>query len=330
MGSRANYIIKSEHGVRIYYSHWRASYIAKDLYLGYEKLKYFIEQFDEDDEIINYPWIEGCILIDEQTKNVIFWEDTYLIELTLRREYLKRISEIWCGWRIQYAYKHMYDIEKYLNIDYISKQEIDPERADLDLLKNDKVDGYHESVIMIKEYRETGVWYTGCISGEEILLLGEEIINIIKAKPRDTLLKESEIHFWGGIAIDLDCKHIYYSDTTPRMVDEISKIWNDWNIVTGNFGHLGLLEYLGVGTAPYQLSKEEIEMKINEIINAKDDFDPNKFAKELIDKEKDVQFCLNFFENIKPNNTNEHHELSKEKRKRNRQNILSKFKRWIM
>ena len=68
MGNRANYILKSGDEIRIFYTHWRAVNIAQDILLGPERLEEFILRFEQEDEILQYPWIEGLILMDLDKK----------------------------------------------------------------------------------------------------------------------------------------------------------------------------------------------------------------------------------------------------------------------
>lgn len=73
MGQRVNYILKENNTTKIYYHHWRANTIASDLYLGAEKFTEFIRTCKEADDLINEPWIEGCVYIDLDRKLLTFW-----------------------------------------------------------------------------------------------------------------------------------------------------------------------------------------------------------------------------------------------------------------
>ena len=110
MGQRGNYIIKTKDKVDIFYTHWRANFIVNDLLLGSKKFIDFIKQFDQKEELINEPWIEGCVFINMDSKKLLFWEIEQLFEFSVRQKYLEKLNEVWEGWEITFAEKEMYDI----------------------------------------------------------------------------------------------------------------------------------------------------------------------------------------------------------------------------
>ena len=150
MGQRGNYITKSNGRLDIYYTHWRANLIANDLLLGSKNFLKFIRQFDKHEEIIDEPWIEGCVLLDFDTKRLVFWEIEQLYEYSIRQAYLETLAEKWKGWNIQFAEKGMYDIEKLINIDYTSRQEVSLEKIDIEEVINDTVDEYVSCYVLLK------------------------------------------------------------------------------------------------------------------------------------------------------------------------------------
>ena len=122
MGQRGNYIIQSAGQFKIFYTHWRANLIAHDLLQGPKKYLAFVRQFEQRKELVNDPWIEGCVWVDLDAKTLLFWEIEQLLEYSVREAYLKILQDKWKGWKVSFAEKEMYDIEKLLGIDYTSCQ----------------------------------------------------------------------------------------------------------------------------------------------------------------------------------------------------------------
>ena len=122
MGQRANYILVEGGNQTIHYSHWRANRIAADLYLGEKRFLEFVRNCRVNDVLLNEVWIEGCVVIDFLKKGLYFWSCEFA-QPSIEGLYLKELRKKWRGWNVNLLYNRIYDVEKILNIDYISKQE---------------------------------------------------------------------------------------------------------------------------------------------------------------------------------------------------------------
>jgi len=303
MAQKGNYIIKSENKVDIFYTHWRANLITNDLLLGTRKFIEFIKQFDKQERLINEPWLEGCVLVDLDTKKLIFWEIEQLFEYSVKQEYIRNLKKKWPGWQVTFAEKEMYDIENELEIDYTKNQDKDLGRMQIEGLINDTIDEYISCLIIIKKENNFKLkkLYTG--SDEQIALLGEQIINILEDKPSYPLIKETEIDIWNIILINIDNKSLYINQSITGLKEELVDLWAGWEIEVGNFGYINLLEKAGYETNELRMKKSEIDERMKEILNYKDDFNPLKTFERILESGKDVKFHPNFFENIKPKKT---------------------------
>jgi len=192
MAQKANYIIKSKGIIDIYYTHWRAINIASDLLLGPKKFITFVKEFDKKKELINEPWIEGCIYIDLDSKALLFWEIENLYQFSIRQKYLEHLKQKWKNWKVEYAEREMYDIEKKVNIAYTSNQKIDLERVDFNKLAIDSFDKYISCIVVIKRKENIVVKNLYSIREDELVLHGESIIDILDKKPNHNLKKETD------------------------------------------------------------------------------------------------------------------------------------------
>lgn len=300
MGQRGNYIIKTKDKVDIFYTHWRANLIVNDLLLGAKKFINFARQFDQKDELINEPWIEGCVLIDMDSKKLLFWETEQLFEFSVRQKYLDKLEEIWSGWEITFAEKEMYDIENELNVNYTSRQEKDFEKIEIEKIINDSVDDYVSCLVIIKrdDKFELKKLYSG--SDESIALLGTQLISILDSKPSEQIQTESSVDVCDILLIDCDNKTLLINQNITGLENELVNIWDGWDIEAGNFGYVNLLEKAGYDSAGIRMYEDEISERMSEIMNNKDDFDPVKTAEKILETDKYVKFNPDFFENVKP------------------------------
>ncbi len=306
MGHRANYIIKNENSFDIYYTHWRAQNIAQDLVLGPNRFTMFVKEFDKSNELLNEPWVEGCVLVDLPLQKLTFWENELLENSSVREEYLKYLQNIWTNWSVNFAQNEMYDIENELHIKYTSKQKIDLEFGSLENLSDkleDKI--YFSCLVIIKENDKHYIKYVDGGLGDQIALIGETVINKLKTLKNRELKNENSDDFYSCLAIDIDNKTIWVNYAIIGLREELESLWKNWAIHVGNFGYIKLLKEIGIDTTELELSSDEIKNMItNEIFNRIDDFNPNDLAKKLAKvMGEEVKYNEHFFQNIKPKKT---------------------------
>ena len=193
MGQRANYIIKHQDKFTIHYNHWRANRIAADLYLGEKRFLKFVEECQVNEVILNEPWIEGCVIIDKVNKRLHFWTWEISIGTSVIEYYVSALAKRWEGWNVQVLKNRMYDVEKILGIEYISKQELlKPNILSKQEILDDKVEEWATALVIIKSTDKLFVTKTGNLNSELILSYGVEIIPFLFSKPEYELPKESD------------------------------------------------------------------------------------------------------------------------------------------
>jgi hypothetical protein len=306
MGNRANYILKKDNDFDIYYTHWRAINVAQDLALGQKQFTKLVKEFDKADELLNEPWIEACVLLDFDSKKLTFWETEMLFETSVREEYLNQLGKIWTNWSISFAENEMYDVENELKVEYISNQEVDLEFGTTENL-SDMPDGekYFDCLTVIKENNQHSVKYVFGGQDDQLALIGESVIVRLKQMQNRELKKENSDDFFSCLIIDLDKKELWVNQSITGLKDELQSLWNNWKINVGNFGYIELLRKVGIDTSEIELKLDETKKIVStEILNRKDDFNPNDLAKKLVNEMgKDVKFNENFFQNVKPKKT---------------------------
>lgn len=250
MGQRANYIIRQNDRFTIHYHHWRANSIASDLYLGEERFLAFVNECRVDDIILHEPWIEGCVIVDKSSKHLYFWACEFPRETSVIAYYLLQLEKKWKGWKVEFLKNKMYDAEKIVGVDYISKQEFSKpyKRTEEDVL-NDEIRDWETAVVLIKESGDLFITKTGDLDVEDIISYGHEILPLIKGKPRFELPPEEDEVTNECILIDLSEKKIIITESSFGLWEQNSQLWPGFELIMGDFGYVQLLKLAGIDTA---------------------------------------------------------------------------------
>ncbi|MGH1383844.1 hypothetical protein [Kordia sp.] len=301
MGQRGNYVIKSNEKTEIYYTHWRAINVADDLMLGSEKFIKFIQGFEKRTYLTSEPWIESCVHVDMDAKELLFWEGDDLTLTSVRRRYLELLSQRWNGWNVNYATQEMYDIEEKMQINYTIEQEYDYEYdVTIEDFINEEVDEYETCIII---YIKDGKTYVKCsydYDMEEFIFFGEQILPILDKRQTFNISKHLEKDVNNVMMIDCDQKKLTINYVHSGFKEKLANIWKGWTINVGNYGYIGILEKGGIDTSNLKMTPEEIEKQILEILHKDDSFDPKIFAEDILKKDNTAQFHPSFFQNNKP------------------------------
>ncbi|WP_298426970.1 hypothetical protein [uncultured Kordia sp.] len=300
MGQRGNYVIKSNEKTTIYYTHWRANYIVNDLILGPEKFIEYAEASEQRTYLTSEPWIESCAYVDIDRKELLFWEVDDLVETSVRQRYLELLSKKWKGWSVSFAEREMYAIEEKMKVNYTEEHDFDFEAGKLENFINEVADEYETTIVMFKK---DGKLYTKCsydLDTEELVFLGEQIVDILDKRTPIDITKRPEVENNVAIAIDCDEKKLIVNYIFVGLVEELSNLWKDWTIEAGNYGYIQILDKAGLDTMELKMKPAEVDACMLRIFNKEDNFDPNSFAKKIIELDENVEFHPSFFENNKP------------------------------
>ncbi|MEO3408157.1 hypothetical protein AAFN85_29855 [Mucilaginibacter sp. CAU 1740] len=182
MGQRANYIITENNTRTIYYNHWRANCITSDLYLGKARFIEFAKSCRQVEVMLDEVWIEGCVLVNIDKKIVHFWSFEYAVT-SVTGFYLKKLRDRWKGWEVNFLYNQMYDVERILNIDYLSKQElIGITACTSEEILNDEFNEWAGTLILLKETDQIYISHSDGWLLEGILAFGEPVVDVLRKK----------------------------------------------------------------------------------------------------------------------------------------------------
>jgi hypothetical protein len=117
MGQRANRLLVSNSTYRLFYCHWCANTLDRDLFWGPEHAVAFTLQQQAVGEggWLDDKWAEGGAVIDTDRRFPLFYGgEDILYHLPLRWVYLDLLRRVWKGWEIRWAHNGIFDIAAYV------------------------------------------------------------------------------------------------------------------------------------------------------------------------------------------------------------------------
>ena len=304
MGQRANYIIRHQGKLSIYYNHWRANHIAADLYLGEKRFVDFVKSCQPNDELMEEVWIEGAVILNFRSRDLHFWSLGFPSDTSVADYYIDQLSKKWPEWKVHFLQNEMYDVERVLGIDYISKQEL-PElnfRSDQEIA-TDLVEEWTTAIVIINDLDGQHVIKTGNLNLEALVSHGSDLLPLLREKPSDALPMEGEEGTEESIFIDTVEKRIIINKSIFGLWEQSSSLWPDYDFKMGNFGYLDLLKIAGIDGSNKAFSQKRVHEDFALLVKMQDNPDPGELAKKIMNEHHDVQFNPDFFDNTRPSKT---------------------------
>lgn len=218
MGQRASLAVLTERGTELYYTHWRANTLERDLFWGPAHATAFIRrQRSEADgaEILDDVWAEGGAVVDH-TRQVLLWyggEDTRW-NVLLRRVHQALMSRLWPGWAIEWAPEGIADIADALGIsrDAVLTRERNPAHDPQVGFESSGNPDWSRTVLSSLRNGELQLWTT-CQDVDEVLSIGLPLLgSLAEVRGSATLdwTKISEDTPTGGLHVDWDRRELSF------------------------------------------------------------------------------------------------------------------------
>ncbi|MEK3913028.1 hypothetical protein [Paenibacillus sp. FSL H7-0331] len=238
MGQRANLIIVSNDTYDLYYSHWCANTLPKDLFWGPQYAIKFIEMQTKVDVSgwLDDVWAEGGAVLDLDNKKLVFYGgEDILFDIPLRNLFLSLMNKTWYGWKIEWAYEGILDLASYVGY---PKEKVLTGRVDdiKDLsLAPPEEKNWVNTVASVKFSDNEMLLFPLCGEIEVYLSFGPEIVNKIDKSYGYTSLSLSE---WtegfpvGGFHIDVTEKRVefWHANNIPDISKQLVTKWSDWKV----------------------------------------------------------------------------------------------------
>lgn len=299
MGQRANYIVIKDGGYRVHYSHWRANMILADLFKGEKVFLRYVEECELVDKILEEPWIEGCVVIDQERRKLWFWSFEAPAIQSVQTAILSSLEPLWKNWQIEILHGDMEDVSHILGIDISSDNlSLEPGDESLSLTMYEELDAF-SSLVLIKEDSRFIVGRFGYQDIPSLLVCGKDLIRFVLENGRTGLPTENEVHTDMCLLIDLGSKGLY---TSKHLYDHASALrdWQEYTLHEGLGPYLRVLQTAEIDVSGLKMTAEELEAMMETVQISDSDFDPNEMAKRLQAAHGDITFNPMFFDKVKP------------------------------
>jgi hypothetical protein len=115
MGAIAHYVIVTESGFDLRYSHWGADTLLRDMFWGPDHALRLATAQEPVDRWRSSIWCEGVACIDTVRRTLLLC--ARLDPIPVRRAYLTMLAATWTEWSVRWAYHGVFDVIRYLGLD---------------------------------------------------------------------------------------------------------------------------------------------------------------------------------------------------------------------
>ena len=281
MGHRSNFVIVKDKQINIYYSHWGAISIPKDIFYGPQITIDYIQSLQPVAALLDDLWCEGAVLVDIDEKQLIFWGGDGYEYPSIRKYFISLLQLNWEGWGIRWAEQGIIDIAQYLQIDVSQVQ------TDIDYYHWTNYRGWLEStnpnhietVLTIKYHPELTLDYKFDNYLTELLSTGSMLFEVLQSYSTTVLPAEEKV--CSGAFLDLFEKKIWVwwgRPTDKRVVNKILQYWNGWVVKRHTEGLPFQVELSGRDPNSIRIKSEKAIEQVLEDITEDNRFDPQKWA----------------------------------------------------
>ena len=243
MGQRANLVIVQYGKYELFYTHWAANTLTRDLFWSPEFATAFIQMQRKVNESgwLDDVWAEGGAVVDWDNKVfLLFGGEDILWDVPLRRIYLKLLSFVWKGWRIRWAYEGIADIAEYVNYPrskVLSKSDSEASNYQYDFAPPKEKSW--TDVVGSVVYQDKFIGLFPLESDIEYLLYsGLQLVSTAENQ-RQFALEELILDRWikefpqGGFHLDLSSQTLEFwiASETIDIISQIEQYWSGWKII---------------------------------------------------------------------------------------------------
>ena len=294
MGHRSNFVIIKERQINIYYSHWGAISIPKDIFYGPQITIDYIQSLQPVEALLDDLWCEGAVLVDLDNKQLVFWGGDAYEYPSVRKYFISLLQLNWEGWGIRWAEQGIIDIAQYLQTDLSEVQ------TDIDYYHWTNYRGWLESIetkrtetiLTIKYHPEITVDYKFDNYLTELLSAGSMLFEILQGWEENALPTEEKV--CSGAYINLFEKEIWVwwgRPTDERVVNKILQYWDGWTVKRHTEGLPFQVELSGRNPDPIRIQPEKAIEQVLDNITKDNRFDPQQWVDTIASDCIDLEYA---------------------------------------
>lgn len=237
MGQRANLIIFKNSTYDLYYSHWCANSLPRELFWGPEHALHFIQiqnKVDSETGWLDAVWAEGGAIIDLDKKVfILYGGEDIKQDIPLRRVYLQLLAQVWSGWEIKWAYEGIADLADYVG--YPKTKVLNQTEEESVIFCPPKEKDWLSIIASVRFIDDCTLLFPLDGITEDFLYCGPQMVDLFD---RSFGQKEITIPEWtstflqGGFHIDVVEKTLDYwlADDAPGLLVQLTKRWHGWKV----------------------------------------------------------------------------------------------------
>ena len=260
MGHRANYVLKYDSHCELYYAHWGAQVIDRDLFWGPERAERFIKMQTPATEVLSEVWCEGGAGLDFEQQKLVIFGGLGLWEPFKRAAWLSLVRESWHPWQVEWAHGGVLDLATLASLS-----------AD-DVLEHDRVERFLTNCGSIPQTSPEHPWCGSILQvdgelyffryDEGLLCHGPAILETLEPSYLGPYVNDAP-PLMGGI-VDTRNKELVYWDQVDGFEyrDGIEQAWLGWQVRHQDLGFEYALKFLNAaGHSPpdWNLIVSELE-----------------------------------------------------------------------
>lgn len=234
MGHRANYVVRRNGRVDVFYSHWGGLRLLGDLFWGPDAAARMIHDCEPADGLLDDVWCEGAALVDHDARRLLVFGVECGGGRVERRLLLDLYRLTWTGWRAEYATGGIGQIAHAVGTDPepLTASMVDEPVDPGDIAAFDPEDGYESTLVAIRG--ETG--WTHHLPGVDVLSLlaaGPAVIDRVReVPPVDPAAGVVREHASGGVIVDTAAREVRFFTDQERWhpEDRLGPAWAGWAV----------------------------------------------------------------------------------------------------
>lgn len=234
MGQRANYVIVEDDGYALYYSHWSANTLDRDLFWGPEPAIDFVRQQAprEPGQWLDQIWAEGGALLNPEMRHLIlFGGEDVNWDVPLRRLYLTLLEGAWPGWDIAWAHEGLVNFTDYLGLErsLVMAEEQPTHAAPPRIAK----DAPPETICSLRGADGRLTLYPLERYVESVRDLGPRLIGHLEALPgaKDLEADLTDGDCQAGLHVDVAARSValWQAGGAPDIHRRMAELWPEWS-----------------------------------------------------------------------------------------------------
>lgn len=295
VGHRACYAVIEDRTPAFYYSHWGALTTPQVVLAGPEETITYIRHLESHTGLLDNRWAEGGILIDLDSRVLMFYGGQ-AIRYTpyLRRLLLRLLQRVWSGWTVEYIRFGMVDFARHLGIDSANVLTTDRQGGAREITL-DELHAAHPAEFECS--LATATWPDGTVSdyrfayeARAIAALGSGLLSALQQRapvafPHEGEESEYGVNLDSGVYIDAPKKTIWVwddSELDPRWLEDIGYAWPGWHVEGHIDGVVRQALLSGRDPTPFMVPDAEAAQKLMAILSSGWSVDPGALLKSAL------------------------------------------------